>query len=52
MPTAVLQCPLLHICRTSMARICTCEMLLTRAMLVKKSSTNGGKEALQQCLRH
>ena len=52
MPTAILQCPLLPLCRASMARICSCEVLLTRAMLVKKSSTNGGKEAPQQCLRH
>lgn len=23
----ILQCPLLHLCRSSMARVCACEML-------------------------
>lgn len=27
MTTAVLQCPLFNICRVSMARVCTCELL-------------------------
>ena len=27
MPVKILQCPLFNICRASMARVCTCEML-------------------------
>lgn len=48
MKTLVLQCPMLEMCRNSMARICTCEMI---GIQVQRGSVLKGKKKECGCER-